>query len=114
MNKSFNDLGISVPILKAIEELGFDTPTEVQSEAIPFILNQQDVMVISKTGSGKTIVFGVPMLQMADPTSVGPQGLILTPTRELAVQVDSGIKQMAKHLRHQNMVPGTEHKNILL
>ncbi len=109
MKKSFNDLGISVPILKAIEELGFDTPTEVQSEAIPFILNQQDVMVISKTGSGKTIVFGVPMLQMADPTSVGPQGLILTPTRELAVQVDSDIKQMAKHLRHKTTVLYGQH-----
>lgn len=109
MNKSFKDLGISVPILKAIEELGFETPTEVQSEAIPIILNQQDVMVVSKTGSGKTVVFGVPMLQMTDPTASGPQGLILTPTRELAVQVDSDIKQMAKHLRHKTTVLYGQH-----
>jgi len=109
MNKSFNDLGISAPILKAIEELGFETSTEVQSEAIPFVLNRQDVMVISKTGSGKTIVFGVPMLQMVDPASTKPQGLILTPTRELAVQVDSDIKQLAKHLRHKTTVLYGQH-----
>ncbi len=101
MKSSFNDLGISVPILKAIEQMGFKTPTEVQSEAIPYILNQKDLIVMSKTGSGKTAVFGIPMLQMIDPTAVGPQGLILTPTRELAVQVDSDLKQMAKHLKHR-------------
>ena len=109
MKKSFNDLGISAPILQAIEELGFESPTEVQSKAIPYILNQQDVMVVSKTGSGKTAVFGVSMLQMTDPTAVGPQGLILTPTRELAVQVDSDIKQLAKHLRHKTTVLYGQH-----
>lgn len=101
MISSFKNLGISSPILKAIEEMGFESPTEVQSRAIPHVLNKEDLIVMSKTGSGKTAVFGVAMLQMNDPGADGPQGLILTPTRELAVQVDSDIKQMAKHLKHK-------------
>lgn len=109
MNTSFNDLGISPPILKAISEMGFETPTEVQSKAIPHILNKEDLIVMSKTGSGKTAVFGVPILQMTDPTATGPQALILTPTRELAVQVDSDLKQMSKHLQHRTMAVYGQH-----
>jgi len=109
MKSNFNDLGISPPILKAIEEMGFVTPTEVQSKAIPHILNQEDLIVMSKTGSGKTAVFGVPMLQMTDPAAAGPQGLILEPTRELAVQVDSDLKQMSRHLRHRTTAVYGQH-----
>ncbi len=109
MNNSFNDLGISPPILKAIEDMGFETPTEVQSMAIPHILNKEDLIVMSKTGSGKTAVFGVSMLQLTDPTAPGPQGLILTPTRELAVQVDSDIKLLSKHLQHKTAVVYGQH-----
>lgn len=101
MTKSFQELGIIPPILQALEEMGFETPTEVQSMAIPHILNSEDLIVKSKTGSGKTAVFGVSMLQMIDPEAPGPQGLILTPTRELAVQVDSDLRLMAKHLKHK-------------
>lgn len=101
MENSFNKMGVSPPILKAIEEMGFSAPTEVQSQAIPHILNKEDLIVMSKTGSGKTAVFGVSMLQMIDPLAVGPQGLILTPTRELAVQIDSDIKQIGKYLPHK-------------
>lgn len=111
--KSFNNLGILPPLLKAIEEMGFETPTEVQSRAIPHILNQEDLIVMSKTGSGKTAVFGVPLLQMAKPGAPGPQCLILTPTRELAVQVDSDLKQMAKYLQHQTTaVYGQHNMNV--
>ena len=109
MKNNFNSLGISPPILKAIEEMGFETPTEVQSKAIPLVLNRRDLMVISKTGSGKTAVFGVPMLQMTDPKAAGPQGLILTPTRELAVQVDNDLKQMSKHLAHRTTAVYGQH-----
>lgn len=101
MKNNFNNLGISPPILKAIEEMGFQTPTEVQSSAIPHILNKEDLIVMSKTGSGKTAVFGISMLQMTDPKATLPQGLILTPTRELAVQVDSDLKLMSKYLQHK-------------
>ncbi len=113
MISNFNDLGISAPILKALEEMGFETPTEVQSKAIPHILNNEDLIVMSKTGSGKTAVFGVSMLQMIDPKAPGPQGLILTPTRELAVQVDSDLKKMAKHLDHKvTAVYGQHNMNV--
>ncbi len=101
MKNSFNDLGITPPILKALEEMNFKTPTEVQSKAIPHILNQKDLIVKSKTGSGKTAVFGVSILQMTDPKAEEPQGLILTPTRELAVQVSNDLKKMSKHLHHK-------------
>lgn len=109
MKSSFNDLGILPPILKALEAMGFETPTEVQSKAIPHILNQEDLIVMSKTGSGKTAVFGVSMLQMTDPKADGPQGLILTPTRELAVQVDSDLKLMSRHLQHKTTAVYGQH-----
>jgi ATP-dependent RNA helicase DeaD len=113
MKSSFIELGISPPILKAIKEMGFEAPTSVQSKVIPHILNQEDLIVISKTGSGKTAVFGVTMLQLTDPEGAGPQGLILTPTRELAVQVDSDLKQMSKHLRHKTTaVYGQHNMNV--
>ncbi|MEN6461261.1 MAG: DEAD/DEAH box helicase [Syntrophomonas sp.] len=113
MKSSFKDLGISPAILKAIEEMGFEAPTEVQSRAIPYILNQEDLIVMSKTGSGKTAVFGISMLQIIDPGATGPQGLILTPTRELAVQIDSDLKQMSKHLQHKTTaVYGQHNMNV--
>lgn len=109
MKNSFNDLGISAPILKAIEDMGFEEPTEVQHRAIPHILNKEDLIVMSKTGSGKTAVFGVSVLQLTDPDAPGPQGLILTPTRELAVQVDGDIRQLAAHLKHKTTVLYGQH-----
>lgn len=109
MEKNFKDLGISAPILKAIEEMGFETPTEVQSTVIPHILNQEDLIVMSKTGSGKTAVFGIPILQMTNPEEVGPQGLILTPTRELAVQINNDLTKMSAYLTHQTMAVYGQH-----
>lgn len=101
MKSDFNGLGIAPPILQAIQEMGFEEPTEVQTKAIPHVLNQEDVIVMSKTGSGKTAVYGIPLLQLTDPEAAGPQVLILTPTRELAVQVDSDLRRMGKYLAHQ-------------
>ncbi|MDQ2086464.1 DEAD/DEAH box helicase [Herbivorax sp. ANBcel31] len=109
MKKSFNNMGISPLILRAIEEMGFEQPTEVQSKAIPHILNKKDQIIISKTGSGKTATFGIPMLQMIDPKAVGIQGLILTPTRELAVQIDSDFKEMSKYLPHKTTAVYGQH-----
>lgn len=109
MISNFEDLGISAPILKAIEEMGFEAPTDVQSNAIPSILEKKDVIVKSKTGSGKTAVFGVSMLELTDPEAPGPQGLILTPTRELAVQVDSDLKKLSKFLPHKTTAVYGQH-----
>lgn len=109
MKSNFENLGISALILKAIDEMGFEAPTEVQSNAIPSILEKKDVIVKSKTGSGKTAVFGVSMLQLTDPGAPGPQGLILTPTRELAVQVDSDLKKLSKFLPHKTTAVYGQH-----
>lgn len=106
---SFNDLKLTAPILQALQEMEFESPTAVQREAIPHILNQEDLIVMSKTGSGKTAVFGVSMLQLINPDDLGPQGLILTPTRELAVQVDSDLKRFGKYLRHRTTAVYGQH-----
>ena len=108
-SRKFADLGIIPPILKALGEMGFEYPTEIQSRAIPHALARKDIIVMAKTGSGKTAVFGVSMLQLTDPEAEGPQGLILTPTRELAVQVDSDIRRMAKFLAHRTAVVYGQH-----
>ena len=113
MNKNFNDLGIASPILKAIEKMGFEKPTEVQSKVIPHVLNQEDLIVMSKTGSGKTAVFGIPILQMTDSDIHGPQSLILTPTRELAVQIENDIKQMSEYLSHRALAVYGQHSMAL-
>jgi len=109
MNNTFENLKIIPPILKAIEELGFKEPTEVQAKAIPHILEKEDVIVISKTGSGKTAVFGITMLQLTDPDKEGPLGLVLTPTRELAAQVNNDIKLLSKYLPHKMAVVYGQH-----
>lgn len=109
MKNIFPDLDLSPNILKAIKEMGFEKPTVVQSKTIPYILDGRDVIVMSQTGSGKTAVFGIPILQMTKPDEPGPQGLILTPTRELAVQVDSDIKLMSKYLGHKTTAVYGQH-----
>lgn len=109
MSSSFKDLGLSEPILKALEEMEFHKPTEIQEKAIPHILKGKDVIVTSKTGSGKTAVFGVSLLELTDPSNQGPQCLILVPTRELAVQVDNDLKKMAKYVAHTSTAVYGQH-----
>jgi len=101
MKKSFRDLGVSGKIIDATESMGFTEPTEVQHEAIPYILNKKDLIVMAKTGSGKTGAFGIPLLQQIDLEVKGAQALILTPTRELAVQVDEELAKMADNLNYK-------------
>lgn len=96
---TFKTLGLSNDLLKALQEMGFETPTQVQAKAIPAVLKQNDLIVKSKTGSGKTAAFGLPILQQIDPAIKHPQALVLTPTRELAVQVDEDFKQFSKYLK---------------
>lgn len=105
----FQEMGIKPEILKAIEKMGFIEPTEVQSRAIPNILNKKDMIVMSKTGSGKTAVFGIPILQIVDSNAAEPQALILTPTRELAVQIDNDIRDMSAFLTHKTAAVYGQH-----
>lgn len=97
MSQTFKEFGLSSNILKSLEEIGYELPTEVQEKSIPRILKHEDLIVISKTGSGKTGAFGIPMLDALNKETGSPQALILTPTRELAVQVDGDLKQMSKY-----------------
>jgi len=98
MEKKFSELGVNELIIKSIEEMGFIIPTKVQHDTIPYVLNKKDLIVMSKTGSGKTGAFGIPLIQNVNKELKEPQGLILTPTRELAVQVDKEIDKMAKYM----------------
>lgn len=85
--KTFQELGVSEEILKALEKKGVGLPTRVQEEAIPPLLAWKDVIAKAPTGTGKTFAFGIPMIEHIDPASDDLQGLILAPTRELAIQI---------------------------
>ena len=95
---SFEDLNLQPELLKAVEELEYTTPTTVQSQVIPAMLAGTDVIVRSKTGSGKTAAFALPVLQNLDVDDNAVQCLVLAPTRELAMQVTEAIKGYGKHL----------------
>src|SRR3954470_18907447 len=93
--KLFVELGLAPEILKAIERMGFEQASPIQSAAIPVLLEGADVVGQSQTGSGKTAAFGIPAIQAVDPDLRAPQVLILCPTRELAVQVAEEIAKLA-------------------
>ncbi len=90
-NKEFKDYKLDDELLKAIDILGFENPTKVQEEVIPLALENKDVVVKSQTGSGKTAAFGIPISQLVDWDENKPQALVITPTRELAIQVKEDI-----------------------
>ena len=94
--KNFKELGLSKNILDVLQSLGFDEPTEIQEKAIPLVLAGKDIIGGSATGSGKTLVFSVPIIENLKPNNK-VQALILTPTRELAEQVLASIKQFSKN-----------------
>lgn len=96
---TFSDLGISVEILKAVEDMGYTQPSTIQSQTIPLLLDGRDVIGQAQTGTGKTAAFGIPMIDQVDPTINKPQALILCPTRELAVQVEGEIVKLTKYKR---------------
>jgi len=94
---SFEALNLQPQLLQAVEDLGFTTPTTVQSEVIPAMLAGEDVLVRSHTGSGKTAAFGLPVLQNLDVHDKSVQCLVLAPTRELAMQVTNAMREFGKH-----------------
>lgn len=103
---SFEEIGINALLIKAIEELGFNLPTPIQEKVIPELLeNQQDLIGLAQTGTGKTAAFGLPLVQMADPKIKLTQSCILAPTRELCMQIASDIKNYAKYIPKLNVVP---------
>lgn len=93
---SFSNFALSNDILKALNKLGYNNPSPVQNKTIPFILKNKDVIVKSQTGSGKTGAFGIPLCEKIKIEEVKPQALILTPTRELAIQVKEEISNIGR------------------
>jgi ATP-dependent RNA helicase RhlE len=105
----FNDLGLIQPLMKAINEVGYTTPTPIQAQAIPQVLNGKDVLGCAQTGTGKTAAFSIPILQILSqtPNEGGKRKvrcLILTPTRELAIQIGDSLKVYGKHLNLRSTV----------
>jgi ATP-dependent RNA helicase DeaD len=95
---AFKDLGLSPDIQQALDELGFEEPTPIQEQAIPELLGGQDVIGQAQTGTGKTAAFGLPLLQYLDPDNDEVQAVVLTPTRELCIQVTQALRTFAEHL----------------
>ncbi|QCE39962.1 DEAD/DEAH box helicase [Psychroserpens sp. NJDZ02] len=102
---TFQDLGLNEDLLKGINDLGFEKPSEVQAKAIPILLNEEtDLVALAQTGTGKTAAFGFPMLQKIDVNSRTTQGLILSPTRELCLQIANEMKAYGKYCKGLNVV----------
>lgn len=102
---TFKSLGLNTELLSAVEKLGFEAPTEVQEKVIPLLLEKStDLVALAQTGTGKTAAFGFPMLQKIDPNKRVTQGLILSPTRELCLQITNEIGLYGEKLRNINIV----------
>ena len=91
---NYADLGLSEAVMKAIEKKGYVQATQVQSGAIPYFMQWRDVIAKAPTGTGKTFAFGIPMVEHVDPESADVQGLILAPTRELAIQIQDELRDL--------------------
>ena len=97
--KTFEELGVCEEIRRAIEEMGFVQPMPVQEEVIPYLLgNRNDVIALAQTGTGKTAAFGIPVLQRIDVTRADTQALILSPTRELCLQIADDLREFSKYM----------------
>jgi ATP-dependent RNA helicase DeaD len=96
---SFADLDLSAPIMRAIEQMGFEATTPIQAKAIPVALTGRDLIGQAQTGTGKTVAFAIPMIEAVDTASPDIQGLILTPTRELCIQVAEELARVGKFKR---------------
>ena len=102
---TFKSLGLNTELLSAVEKLGFEAPTEVQEKVIPLLLEKStDLVALAQTGTGKTAAFGFPLIQRIDPSSRTTQGLILSPTRELCLQITKEIQAYSKYERGLNTV----------
>lgn len=101
----FSELSLSAPILQAIREIGYESPSPIQAASIPPLLEKRDLLGQAQTGTGKTAAFALPLLSQLDLSLKSPQILVLTPTRELALQVSESIKTYARHLQDFHIIP---------
>ncbi|MDR3157848.1 MAG: DEAD/DEAH box helicase [Zoogloeaceae bacterium] len=102
---SFADLGLSPPILQALADVGYETPSSIQAGCIPVLLAGKDLLGMAQTGTGKTAAFALPILSKLHLENATPQALVLTPTRELAIQVAEAFARYAKHLPGFHVLP---------
>ncbi|MCD2515405.1 DEAD/DEAH box helicase [Massilia sp. G4R7] len=102
---SFSDLDISAPVLKALKEVGYETPSPIQAATIPLLLANRDVLGQAQTGTGKTAAFALPILSRIDIKQATPQALVLAPTRELAIQVAEAFQSYAAHIKGFHVLP---------
>jgi ATP-dependent RNA helicase DeaD len=104
-SNEFQTLGISAPVLKAVQNLGYEQPSPIQAQSIPILLGGKNLLGTAQTGTGKTAAFALPLLSNIDPQQKTPQILVLTPTRELAIQVAEAFQSYAKHIKGFNVLP---------
>ena len=103
--QTFDDFGLSNPVLRALSELGFEKPSEIQQQAIPMLLSKEtDLIGLAQTGTGKTAAFGVPLLERIDTKSRHTQALILAPTRELGQQIAQQLELYGKYIKGLSML----------
>ena len=102
---SFADLALAAPVLSALERIGYEQPSPIQAESIPHLLNGEDLLGSAQTGTGKTAAFALPLLSRLDLTKTAPQVLVLTPTRELAIQVAEAFQTYASAMKGFHVLP---------
>jgi len=103
--KTFADLGLSEPILKALGLVGYESPSPIQAESIPIVLEGKDLLGQAQTGTGKTAAFALPLLNQVDIKKLQPQVLVMAPTRELAIQVAEAFVKYATFLPGFQVLP---------
>lgn len=104
--KTFEELGVATPILKAIQEMGYENPMPVQEKVIPYLLDEiRDVIALAQTGTGKTAAFGLPIIQKIDVKNNVPQALIIAPTRELCLQIAGDLSDYSKYVDNLRVLP---------
>jgi ATP-dependent RNA helicase DeaD len=102
---TFKDLNLPESIVQVVSELGYETPSPIQAQCIPHLLNGEDVLGLAQTGTGKTAAFALPLLANIDISANHPQVLVLAPTRELAIQVAEAFQSYSRHLRGFHVLP---------
>lgn len=103
--KKFEEFDLDAKLLRAITEMGFEQPSPIQAKAIPVILQGKDIVGQAQTGTGKTAAFGIPLLQMIDPKDKNLQALVLSPTRELAIQIAEEMRKLSKFSHGIKILP---------
>ena len=104
--KTFEELGVAAPLLDAIADMGFEMPMPVQEQVIPYLLHEDcDVVALAQTGTGKTAAFGLPVIQRLDTDISKPQALILSPTRELCLQIADDLRDFSKYMPDVTVLP---------